>query len=231
MPTLGDFIPQVKWNLGNRTDIDDKLSLWLRDAYREISMGYDLETLEVQGANVCVPGIDTYDYPVDARAIKALTLIDPSNSSATPVQPRKKNIEIVRRYQLGGSGGTPAVWAGFGGQYIMRPVPNLAFNIEIDYWQKPNITATETDSATINSTEVLLPEDWFEILVTSATQKGHLGLEELDKAQTVRALLNGDPNSAKGWPGMIKERLNRNAAENGISEYGVRPRIRRYTSS
>lgn len=232
MPTLGDFAPQVRWNLGNRTDIDDKIAIWLRDAYREITMGYDLETMEQSTEDSASPGEDTYAYPENARAIKALTFVDPTNSTTTPIQPKKKNIQVVRRYPKGtaASGNTPAVWAPFGSNYLVRPAPNKVYIIEIDFWALPNITAEENDTSTIEETPALLPEDWFEILVVSATQKGHVGLEELDKASGLRQQLNGDPNSSKGWPGMIKERLNRTAAENGISDYGVRPRIRPYTS-
>jgi len=101
----------------------------------------------------------------------------------------------------------------------------------IDYWKKPAIGAEVTDEDTINAALVELPDDWFEILKQAATQKGHLALEEMDKASMVRQLLNGDPNSAKGFPGMIKERLTRNASENSLSDYGLRPRLRRYTST
>jgi len=225
-PILGSFIPEVRFNLGNRTDLDDKISLWLRDAYYEIAMGYPLETLELTVENATVAGIDTYDYPDNARGLKALTLMN----GRQPVNIVKKNIQVVRRYQIN-TPGIPSIWAPFGNSFIMRATPNGNYPLIIDYWQTPNIAPDESDTGIINDTETQLPADWFEILKQSATQKGHNDLQEADKAQAVRQMLNGDSNSSKGWPGMIKERLNRNASENSLSDYGLRPRVRRYTST
>jgi len=224
-PTLGSFVAAVRFNLGNRTDIDDQISLWLRDAYREIAMGYPLETLEVSVENSTVSGIDTYDYPDDARGLKSLVVMN----GVQPVPLTKKNIQVVRRYQIN-TPGIPSIWASFGSQFIMRATPNGTYPILIDYWKKPALAADEADVSVINACEAELPDDWFEILKQSATQKGHLDLQEADKAMAVRQTLNGDPHSQNGWPGMIKERLNRNASENSLGNFGMRPRIRRYTS-
>ena len=225
-PTLGSFVPDVRFNLGGRTDINDNISKWLRDAYREIAMGYPLETLEESVQNSTVAGIDTYDYPPNARGLKSIVVLNGVN----PVPLTKKNIQVVRRYQIN-TPGIPSIWAPFGPTtFMMRATPNGTYPLLLDYWKKPAIDADEADVDVINACEAELPDDWFEILKQSATQKGHLDLQEADKAQAVRQILNGDPNNQKGWPGMIKERLNRNASENSLSNYGMRPRIRRYTS-
>lgn len=222
-PVLSDFTDKVKFNLGNRSNIDDRIRNWLVDAYREIAMGYPLETLELSVVSSTVQDIDAYDYPDDARAIKALTITN--NNSPVPLIP--KNIQVIRRYQVTTTG-VPAIWCGWQNQMLLRAVPNGAYPLYIDYWQKPVVD--ETDSDTIDATSIQLPDDWFEILVQAATQKGHSDLQEKDKAMALRQLLNGDPDSSKGFPGMIKERLTRNAAESSMSNYGMRPRIRRYTS-
>lgn len=224
---LSDFIPQVRPKLGGRTDIDDRISQWLLEAYRELTMGYDFETMEKSTQDLTVPGTDIYAYPTDARALKAITLVDATVASASPIQPKKKNIQVVRRYQVGIQG-APAVWAPFSSSYILRPVPDLSYTIYLDYWKKPTVDLTSI--STINSTAIELPDDWLDILVYLATEKGHAELQETDKAQAVHQLVHGDPNPSKGFPGMIREHTNRNAKENGISDYGLRPRIRRYTS-
>lgn len=228
-PVLGDFIPDVRKNIGGRTDQDDNISKWLRDAYREIAGGYPLETLETSDQDVAVPGIDTYSYPENCRALKSITLVDSAVTGATPIQPKKKNLQVVRRYPALPSG-TPAVWAPFGLEYIIRPAPSRAFTIFLDFWKKIDLAANEAVIATINSTEVELPDDWFEILTQSATEKAHRDLQESDKAMAIHSQLFGDPNSVRKTPGVIKERLTRNAAENVLSDYGMRPRMRRFTS-
>lgn len=224
-PTISSFIDPVRWNLGNRTDIDDRITGWIKQAYREIAMGFPLETLEQTESGTTAPGVSEYSYPQNARGLKAFVVF--VNNQPIPLVP--KNIEVIRRYQSI-SRGVPSIFCGFNDQAILRPVPNGVYPFTMDYWQKPNINADETVIATINSTEVMLPDDWFEVLEQMATQKGHVALEEFDKASAVRQILNGDPDSSKGWPGMIKERTNRVASENVISNFGLRPRIRRYTS-
>lgn len=223
-PTLGSFITQVRPKLGNRTDIDDRITQWLMEAYREISMGYDLETLEATVVNSTVYNIDTYSYPTGARAIKSLMLLN-GNS---PVTPTKKDIRVVRRYQVGILG-VPSIWAPFAAQFMLRPTPSQAYPLTIDYWVMPTIV--ETSATTINATLIKLPQDWFDILTYLAAEKGHQELQEMDKSEQVHQLIFGDPNPSKGRPGMIKERINRNAAENSISNFGIRPRVRPYGSS
>lgn len=227
-PLLGSFATQVKDNLGGRADIDDKIARWLKEAYREIVGGYPLETLENSTEDLTVPGIDVYDYPTMARALKSITLVDPNNTSATPIQPKKRNIQVVRRYQLPPRG-TPAVWASFGTHYLLRPTPDKAYTIQLDWWKKCELAADETTYATIIATPVELPDDWFQILVQLATENGHRGLVELDKAEALHTQLFGDPKN-KEYPGVIKQRMTRDAAESPISDYGMRPRIRRYCS-
>lgn len=220
MATLGTYVSKLAGKIGGRTDINDKITQWLMESYREIAMSYDLETLETSVEVTWVVGTAEYAYPDDARAIKAFTYLQ-GNS---PVVVTKKDIRIVRRHPL--ATGAPAIWAPFGAEYILRPVPNLAYVATIDYWRKPDID--ETSSTTINQTEIELPDDWIEVFLQLAKQKAHNDLTEMDKAQATHQLLFGDPNSSKGFPGMIKERLNRNAAENAVSSYGMRPRVRPY---
>ncbi len=223
-PTIESFIDDIRWALGNRSDIDARISGWAKEAYREIAMGFPLETLEEPYSSITVPGIAEYDYPDDARGFKSLTVLVGNQ----PVPVVKKNIEVIERYQTI-SRGVPSIWAGFSTQFVVRPVPNLSYPMRGRYWQKPQIAADESDVDVINSTEVQLPDDWFEVFKQATIQKGHAALEEYDKAGAVRQLLNGDPNSSKGFPGMIKERLTRDASENVMANYGLRPRVRRYT--
>lgn len=222
-PTLGSFVAQVRPKLGNRTDIDDRITQWLMEAYREISMGYDLETLEATVQNTMVSGIDTYAYPVGARAIKSLMFMN----GVSPVIPTLKDIRVVRRYQIN-TFGVPAIWGPFGSNFMVRPTPNQAFPMTIDYWVMPTIVTTST--ATINATQIQLPQDWLDIFTYLATEKGHQELQEMDKSQQVHQLIFGDPNPSKGFPGMIKERINRYGAQNAVSNYGIRPRIRPFGS-
>src|SRR5262245_58186120 len=114
-PTLGSFIPQMVSKLGGRTDLNSSITRWLKDAYRDLAMSYPFETLESTFVATTTPGLDTYPYPTNTRGMKALTLIN----GTTPFSMKKKNIEVVRRYETG-KRGTPAVWTPYGDNFIIR---------------------------------------------------------------------------------------------------------------
>lgn len=224
MATFDDQLPQLRFELGGRTDIDDRILGWQKEAYREIGMAYPFEELEESTQDITVPNVDAYDYPPTARAIKALTIVD----GDSPYEVKKKNIIVVRRYQVN-KPGRPAIWAPYGNQFLLRAVPDKAYTLLIDFWEKPQID--ETDSDTLKATEIKLPDDWLEIHLYATLERAHKGLNEFDKAAAVHQTLHGDPNPQKGFPGLYRERTIRNTAENPVSDYGMRPRIRPYGST
>lgn len=224
--TFADYLPTVRRDLGGRTDIDDRIRTWMTESYREIAMNYDLETLQTNVAITFSPNVDpAFDYPADARAIKALTLVNQSTSS--PVELKKRNMAVIRKYPST-PGGTPAIWAPENNSIFVRPVPLINYDGTIDYWRKPTID--QTSSTTLDTTQVELPDDWIEIFTKAAVMRGHMGLTEFDKAVQVRTLLHGDPNPQVGWPGLIAERNTRDSSEKAVSDFGMRPRLRRYGS-
>lgn len=230
MTTIEDLLPQVRMELGGRTDQDANIRQWIKDAYLDVGMTFPLETLEVSLTTQTVQDTDTYAYPNDCRAIKALTLMNNLSTPASPVPLTKKNIQVVRRYQIGTTG-VPAIWAPFGTNFMLRATPNYTYDLIIDYWQIPQMAVAADGSEDLPNTVVNVPSDWLEIVVFEAAKRGHTKLQEYDKAQAVHQITHGDPNSQLGFPGLIKEKLTRKGAENGVSDFGLRPRVRPYGSS
>lgn len=224
MAILNDFVSEVTLNLGNRTDIAPRVSIWLRDAYIDLTMTVPFEELQFTFDDIFQPTIDIYDYPTDARAIVTLSL-SPSMANPSTSQPiKRRNIQVVRRYSTSMNPGVPAIYAPFNRKILVRPVPNLAYPFKWDYWQLPQIDPTNS-----LDTIVLTPLDWNEIITYMATMRGHLSLLERDKAAEIHTLLYGDPKNVDE-PGLIKKKLLIHAAENYDSDYGIRPRVRPYTS-
>lgn len=223
MSTIGDFVPEVQLNLGNRSDLASRISFWLGRGYMDLGMSYPFEELEDTIDDMFVPNIDIYDYPGNVRAIKTISMT-PFANMQQPV--KRKDIKIVRRYNTTSQTGPPSIYASYHKQILVRPIPNQGYPFKWDVWMKPAIDFT--DASTLNPTVILLPDDWLEILMYMATLRGHIGLLERDKATEIHTLLYGDPTDVN-QPGLIKTKLLIHSAESYDAEYGTRPKIRAYS--
>jgi hypothetical protein len=224
---IGDLVPAVASLLGGRSDSNDKISQWIAAGYRDIGTSIPLETLEASASILCVPGTQSYGYPSDARGIKDLTIQIPSQTQTSPTTANsfrplyKKNMSIVRRYATN-TWGVPSIWAPFKNTIWLAPVPNQGYPLIVDYWQLVVLNSTD-----INNTQILVPDDWIEIIQYEAQMRGWIDLQEPDKAGAIRTLLNGNPKKP-GMPGLIKQRLTQIQSESSNASYGVRPRLTRY---
>jgi hypothetical protein len=223
MATIGDSVATVRLNLGNRSDLDVRISNWLAHGYQDLGMSYPFEELEQTIDDTFLPNIDIYNYPDGVRAIKTISMT-PFANQQQPV--KRKDIKIVRRYNTTSQTGPPSIYGPFNRTILVRPVPSQAFPFKWDVWMKPSIDFTDT--ASINASIVVLPDDWIEILEYMATLRGHIGLLERDKAGELHTLLYGDPTDVS-QPGLIKTKLLIHSAESYDSEYGTRPKIRAYS--
>lgn len=216
--TIGDLVPVVTSLLGNRTDLATKAAQWIKFGYYDLATTLPFETLEDTETNQTTYGIDSYDYPETARAIKSLSL----SVQNAPRQLNKKNIQVIDQYQTQNPA-VPAIWAPFGSQYVLRPVPNGTYPMIVRFWVTPQFAAVITD------TVIMVPPDWIEIVSYEAQMRGYLDLQEPDKAANIRLILYGNPMKP-GMPGLIKQRLTRIQAESSNANYGMRPRTTRYTN-
>jgi hypothetical protein len=197
--------------------LQSRIRGWLRDAYLDIAYGFNFEELEDTSDDVTVKGSDTYDYPSTARAIRCLSILD---SNGSPKELDQKNINYVRR--IAAKEGKPSIYAPFKRTVILRSVPDKAYTLRWDFYVKPTI---ETN---IETTDLLVPDDWLVIIDNLAAAYGFMALKERDKAKEQMLLLYGDPKNPHS-PGLIKAKLNRRAQEAPARNYGIGPRVRSYT--
>lgn len=217
MATIGDRATIIVSLLGGRTDLAAQISQWLANSYRDLASTVPFEELEDSESNLTVSAIGSYDYPATARAIKSLTLVQ----NTAPIPLWKRNMTILDRYPTTVGLGVPSIWAPFGRQYFLRPVPNDSYELIVRFWQQAVI-----DPDDVNDTELKVPQDWLEIIDYQAQMRGYTDLQEPDKAAAIRNLLYGQGDPRK--PGLIKQRLTRIQAEYSNANYGMRPRITRY---
>lgn len=223
MSIIGDSVATVTLNLGNRSDLAARVSQWLAYAYIDLGMSYPFEELEDSVDDAFQPGIDVYDYPATARAIKTLSM----SFGAGLIQPiKRKDIKVIRRYTTTQQGGPPTIYGTRAKQILVRPIPNQSFPFIWDVWNLPAVDQTSTSS--INASPVLLPLDWVEIMQYMATLRGHIALLERDKASEIHQLLYGDPTD-QTQPGLIKTKLLIHSAESYDSDFAIRPKNRAYS--
>lgn len=219
--TIGGLVAGVTFALGNRTDLATQCSGWLLDSYRELGNTVPLETLEVEEADVMVPGQTDYPYPATARALKDLYIV--VGNSTQPVPLVKKDIRYIDRYPTNFQG-VPSVWSPFNRVAKVRMPPSDSYSLIWEFWAFPTVDPNVT-----NNTVLLVPDDWLEVVKYGATMRGWMDLQDYTKAQAIRQILYGDPVRPE-LPGLIKEKLLQQAAENVMSDYAVAPKIRTYTS-
>ena len=250
MATLGSLAGEINAMLGNRADVlsystfptspapvdSDRLMLWLKDAYTDITLGYRFEELGQEVNDVMVRGIDRYPYPPLTRFLRAVTVLFPSIAGGQEPRPlRRRHIRNIRRYAAN-TQGPPRVYAPFnpGGvpSIIVRPVPDLAYNFIWDIQVKP--TFNGTPNHTIDLTTIFLPDDWINVLKHYTKMIGHASLQEPDKQQAEQTYLFGgyDPQLGRRVPGVIKQlTAARDQLDIEDTEFGLQPQIRRFTNT
>jgi hypothetical protein len=129
-------------------------------------------------------------------------------------------------YQDADKGGSqpsiPAEWYRFADTIGFNPPPNQAYQVQARLLRRHPIT----DSA-LNTTVILLPREWNEVLIWCAAMRGYMELLEFDKASEIRTMLYGDPRHPEkvGLVSSVKKRRSREAWR---SESSLRPVIRGY---
>lgn len=227
---FSDRKPDILLALGNRADLDtapapSRLDKWMRDAYLSIGMKYSFSEMEISIQTNAVQNIDSIDYPADCRVLKALTFYK-SDGSAIPVE--IKNIAYVRKYPTTNIPGVtntpplgpPSIAAPFGDKIYIRPVPDQNYTGFLDYWQKPQIAAAIAD------TDILLPDDWMELLDYFTQLRAFHALRQTEVAQQIQQLLYGyrtDQN--RMVPGLIAEAETRRQQQAKWMDYGIQPRM------
>jgi hypothetical protein len=236
-PTITSRVNNVAMKLGNRQDLlqpapgsgnsYSRIAGWLRDAYISISYSQTFEQTEQTLTFLTIPMIDTYSYPTTVRAIKSLVGVRQDSNTAVIVE--WKDMNYLRRYTAGNQGsgqpfqGTPSIVSAFGNNVIFRPIPdNVPYLFYLDCWMKPVIT---TD---VVSTQLFVPDDWFEVIDYEAAMRGHAELLERDKGAELARLLYGytDPTTGAKIQGLTDRLQNRRQAQAPYVDYGLQPKYK-----
>lgn len=258
---LGNRRSYVAVALGNRADLSQqgangspsRIDNWLWQSYLNLGMSYLFAENEDSSSGQWVAGMDYIAYPPQARSISSIAFYQ---QNGTAIKVSWKDIPYLRRYPAGPASipttqpvlsvGPPSIVAPFGNKLYVRPYADSnIYSFIADLWLKPVQIIGQSDptanppyislgSADIGATQLLVPDDWLEIVDLGAILRGHISLIERDKAQEVQSLLFGTtiPTTGKQVPGLIAQMWTRRQAQAPAMDYNIQPRQpkRSYTS-
>jgi hypothetical protein len=250
---LANRRPYVTVALGNRADLSQqsanggpsRIDQWIFQSYMNIGMSYPFHELEETVTGQWTVGMDFIAYPPGARRFDSIAFYQPNG---TAIKISWKDIAYLRRYPASSatipitngllSVGPPSIVAPFGEKLFVRPyADSVIYSFIGDIWLKPVQIVGQDDptanppyvslgSTDIGATEILVPDDWLEIVDLGAILRGHISLIEREKAQEIQQLLFGFsmPQSGKMVPGLVAQALSRRQAQAPQMDYNIQPR-------
>jgi hypothetical protein len=234
--TLCDLVPEVIKKVENRTEDESRASQWLRESLIEIAsdpqLRNEFDELEIEGpffnltaAQGVANAVQEYLFdnliPEGDQNVATLDVMlwtDPplNTNRIRLVETSYQDSDRISPYP-----GQPCKWYRFNNMIGFSPAPNQAYQVQARIYRAHPIVYTSCE------TTILLPQDWFEIIVYGAVMRGFIELLEYEKASKIRELLYGDPK----YPdrvGLIESRKKRREKEAWRQQRALKPVVRRY---
>ena len=234
--TIGTIAGEVVARLENRTSAIARAYVWVQDWLLELTglreLRNEFDELEVWGSKF---SLSATSPPTQEYAFS--NLLDPEgdyNQSTLDVvmwtNPPSNTIRIklnMTHYQDSDratqiSGSQPAEWYRFGDNIGFNPAPNLAYQVQA------RILMMHPLATPIQNTVILLSQEWNEMLIWGAVERGYIELGEFEKASSIHALIHGNPTKPKDI-GLLGAKYTRHQKENNRTSGSLRPVIRLYS--
>lgn len=234
---ISDLASEVIIKCENRTTDINRAYKWLTDAILEVSSNPDYRDefaeLEIAGPTFNLTGgpslalsIQEYDeasiVPIGDVNVATLDIFiwrdPPTNSVRQKLNPSHYQETDKSVVTLA----PPTSWYRFGGQIGFYPSPDKNYQVQARLLRQHPIA-----DAAVQTTVILLPRDWNEILVHAALEKGFIELGEYEKADAIHTLLHGDARYPTK-PGMINGRKKKRGKEAFRTSQGLRPIVGSY---
>lgn len=227
---FSDLDNEVILKVENRVDDLSRADAWLRDALLEITgdpnFRNEFDQLEVYGSQFNLTA-RVQEYPetnlIPPGQLNQATLDinlwqnPPTNTIRRKLNPShyQKADNFQPTFSL------PTEWYRFGANIGFSPIPDKGYQV-----QTRMLMMHPINYANLAATAILIPQDWNEILVLAAAEKGFLELMEYEKSNKIHMLLHGDPKYPTR-PGMMNGRKTRREQEFGRQEQPLRPIVRK----
>lgn len=240
-----DLIAGTKRKLGNRTDIDNDIPLWIRDAVYEITESYDFSELQTTGPLVQLSqGVCRYQANLftnnNERATRIGTWFRFNAGVPTSIQDTSLNGMMLKFRtkpvveQMAKTLAPPSKYSRINDTtLIVGPTPDQTYYTFQNYQKEhpfPEDTVENNNylGSLLNST-IFVPKSWKLIVEFWAARLGALEKRMLDVAQNYHEVLFGDPNFqktndlSKGTPGLIFHRVSQFERDASQNERALQP--------
>jgi hypothetical protein len=232
MAIVSDFIPGVISKMSNRTDIQPKCVKWIADAVKEITASYPFDELRITG--------DPFQLTINDAEYNKSLFINPSDDptmicsffiyftgqSGPGFNLKFREIQTVE--PMSKIPGIPIKWSRHGRNIVFGFMPNAAYYVQMRYQRRHTFNADPTND------QVLVPEDWFEIIEYAAALRAAWDERMYDYCDRLKTLLYGDPEfqlrgvAGKGQPGLIHRRLSQFERDANNNERQLPVVVQRY---
>lgn len=231
VPTsVGDIASEVIVKLENRTTDLQRAYQWLVESLVELTSSSELrgefDQLEASGPLFnLVPGqkeyafsnlVNFFDYNDGSLNMRIWT--DPPTNS-TPLRMNFTTYQFADMYP--NNRGRPSAWYRFNDLIGFDMVPDVPYQVQMRYQRQYPIACP------LQNTQLLLPLDWYDVIVLLAVYRGFIELNEYEKASATHTILFGDPKQP-AYVGLIEKRKKRYQREAWRQEVTLRPWVGTY---
>ena len=230
--TIAQLEQEVLLKCENKTSDISRVDAWLRDALLEITSNPDFrnefDQLEVYGTPFPLviqqqEYIESLFVPLTSPVTYNTATLDILIWQDPPTNKIRRKL-LQSHYQKADNFqptfSLPTEWYRWSTNIGFTPVPDKNYQVQSRMLQQHPILSP------INTTQILIPNDWNEVLVLAAVERGFLEYLEYEKAGKVHQLLYGDPKNPRR-PGLIEGRKKRREMEAHRTEQPLRPVYRR----
>jgi hypothetical protein len=242
--TIANLEPEVILRVENRTTDTARADVWIRDALLEISGNPDyrddFDDLEVLGptfnltggSSIAAGAVQEYSFTNIISQFNEQNMADYNLSTLDiliwidyPTNNNRRRLNYTS-YQASDKvpqyTSLPSEWYRFGYNFGVSPAPSMNYQVQARYLRRHPFIDYFNAQGLLNTTPVLLPAEWYEVIEWAAAMRGFMELLEYERANEIHTMLYGDPKEP-GNPGLIKNIKSRRRRENWRQQQSLRP--------
>jgi hypothetical protein len=213
--TFSEFQTDLKFELGQRTDLDSYLDDWVNAAYIDLctrnrfwesKFGGAFDFPELHVVDDSQATADGYAYVNTPSGVLYVEQIhDTTNDFILRGISWREYVEKTGR-ATAASEGKPKKWVRYGERIYLNPTPDSAYNLDISFRKVPAKMVNDSDVTDIGT-------EWDEVILKLAVIQSLMRLKEYEWAEIER----------KEWINLVSDRLGMKAKEDGAKKTFIQP--------
>lgn len=238
MTLISNLESEVILRVENQTTQTARADVWIRDSILEIAGNTDyrddFDQLEEFGPLFNLTGgpvgVSVQEYPfsnfipIGDYNISTLDVMLWTDFPTNQIRKKLNPSHYQEADKFNQFPSIPCDWYRFADTLGFDPPPNQNYQTQIRIMRRHPITDYFNAQGLLNTTVILLPTEWNEVIIWMATMRGFMEFLNFERAGTIRTLLYGDPKDQKN-PGLIQSIKKRRDLEAWRDAQPLRPVI------